>query len=89
MGARCGFENARQAPIRCSSTPVRNSTAPAATATATAPPPDQTKRKPRPHKPTPVQDEWGFFDPEQCGFAALLAKLDEITENEDTGKRRV
>ena len=28
----------------------------------------------------PVQDEWGFFDPEQCGFAALLAKLDEITE---------
>jgi hypothetical protein len=28
----------------------------------------------------PVQDEWGFFDPEQCGFAALLAKLDEVTE---------
>jgi hypothetical protein len=27
----------------------------------------------------PAQDEWGFFDPEQCGFAALLAKLDEIT----------
>ena len=33
----------------------------------------------------PIQDEWGFFDPEQCGFAALLAKLDEITEGvEDT-----
>jgi hypothetical protein len=30
----------------------------------------------------PVQDEWGFFDPEQCGFAALLAKLDEVTESE-------
>jgi len=28
----------------------------------------------------PVQDEWGLFDPAQCGFAALLAKLDEITE---------
>jgi hypothetical protein len=28
----------------------------------------------------PVQDEWGFFDPEQCGFAALLAKLDEIID---------
>jgi hypothetical protein len=27
----------------------------------------------------PIQDEWGFFDPAQCGFAALLAKLDEIT----------
>jgi hypothetical protein len=27
----------------------------------------------------PIQDEWGLFDPAQCGFAALLAKLDEIT----------
>ena len=44
------------------------------------------KRKKRPQKATPVQDEWGFFDPQQCGFAALLAKLDEITENEETGK---
>jgi hypothetical protein len=26
------------------------------------------------------QDEWGFFDPEQCGFAALLAKLDQMTK---------
>jgi hypothetical protein len=34
----------------------------------------------RTKKAKPVQDEWGFFDPEQCGFAALLAKLDEITE---------
>jgi hypothetical protein len=32
-----------------------------------------------------VQDEWGFFDPEQCGFAALLAKLEEI-ENEEPPK---
>jgi hypothetical protein len=41
----------------------------------------------RPAKPKkakkPVQDEWGFFDPEQCGFAALLAKLDEVTECEE------
>ena len=28
----------------------------------------------------PIQDEWGLFDPAQCGFAALLAKLDEITD---------
>jgi hypothetical protein len=35
-------------------------------------------------KSKPVQDEWGFFDPEQCGFAALLAKLDEVTESEDS-----
>jgi hypothetical protein len=33
-------------------------------------------------RPKPVQDEWGFFDPDQCGFAALLAKLDEISEDD-------
>jgi len=32
---------------------------------------------------TPVQDEWGLFDPEQCGFAALLAKLDEFSDTGD------
>lgn len=37
-------------------------------------------------KPKPVQDEWGFFDPDQCGFAALLAKLDEITEEHDANE---
>ena len=37
----------------------------------------------RPAKPKPVQDEWGFFDPGQCGFPALMAKLDEIASNED------
>lgn len=30
-------------------------------------------------KPKPIQDEWGFFDPARCGFAALLSKLDEVT----------
>jgi hypothetical protein len=41
-------------------------------------------KKPRPaaKKAKPVQDEWGFFDPEQCGFSTLLAKLDEITEED-------
>lgn len=32
-----------------------------------------------------VQDEWGFFDPDRAGFAALLAKLEEITEQDDAG----
>ena len=41
-----------------------------------------TRVAPR-RKTKPVQDEWGFFDPQQCGFAALLAKLDEITEISD------
>ncbi|MEP6919366.1 MAG: hypothetical protein ABJC89_27230, partial [Acidobacteriota bacterium] len=41
----------------------------------------QLVKKPRVHarKAKPVQDEWGFFDPEQCGFSTLLAKLNEIT----------
>jgi hypothetical protein len=38
------------------------------------------KQKPFGKKSKPVQDEWGFFDPEQCGFSALLAKLEEITD---------
>jgi hypothetical protein len=49
---------------------------------APEPKPTQT-RKIRARTPRPMQDEWGFFDPEQCGFAALLAKLDEITEDDD------
>jgi len=36
-------------------------------------------RKPRSKNEKPAVDEWGLFDPEQCGFSALLAKLDEIT----------
>lgn len=36
----------------------------------------------RKRKPQTPQDEWGFFDPEQCGFAALVAKLDEIAAAE-------
>jgi hypothetical protein len=36
------------------------------------------RRSTRPRKAPPVQDEWGFFDPKQCGFLTLIAKLDEI-----------
>jgi hypothetical protein len=38
------------------------------------------KQRLQPKKEKPVQDEWGFFDPEQCGFSTLLAKLEEITD---------
>ena len=41
------------------------------------------KRK-RPAKASPAQDEWGFFDPDQCGFAALIEKLEEIKDKDDT-----
>ena len=55
--------------------------APAAIAEVTTRQASPLKRKKTRTKP--VQDEWGFFDPAQCGFAALLAKLEEITEKED------
>jgi hypothetical protein len=55
--------------------------APAAAAASAAP--DPTPLKKRRAKKNPLQDEWGFFDPAQCGFAALLAKLEEITEKDD------
>jgi hypothetical protein len=42
------------------------------------------KKVNQPKKAKPVQDEWGFFDPEQCGFSTLLAKLDEITDGSAT-----
>ena len=44
------------------------------------------KQRPAAKKPKPVQDEWGFFDPEQCGFSTLLAKLEEITEDGTLGR---
>jgi hypothetical protein len=42
----------------------------------------------RTRKVPPKQDEWGFFDPEQCGFAALLAKLEEIEGDEPATPER-
>jgi hypothetical protein len=41
------------------------------------------KLTPRARAPRPVQDQWGLFDPDQCGFAALRAKLDEISERDE------
>jgi hypothetical protein len=35
----------------------------------------------------PVQDEWGMFDPNQCGFSALVNKLDEVTEPDQAPPR--
>jgi hypothetical protein len=31
------------------------------------------------------QDNWAFFDPNQCGFPALIAKLDEIASRDGDG----
>jgi hypothetical protein len=42
------------------------------------------RRSTRPRKAQPVKDEWVFFDPNQCGFPALIAKLDEIAGLDET-----
>ena len=39
------------------------------------------KRKKQRTAMPPAQSEWGFFDPEQCGFAALITKLEEISDS--------
>ena len=28
-------------------------------------------------------DEWGLYDPNRCGFAALVDKLNEVTDDKD------
>jgi CheY-like chemotaxis protein len=49
---------------------------------AKPPDPDERPARKRSKSGKPFQDEWGFFDPVQCGFAALLAKLDEVTDDD-------
>jgi hypothetical protein len=53
-------------------------------ATEAAPAPSMPAPARRRPKAKPIEDEWGFFDPDQCGFAALLAKLEEIADGDDT-----
>jgi len=50
--------------------------------------PTAAPKPPRKAPTRPIQDEWGLFDPAQCGFAALLDKLEEITEANATRPRR-
>jgi len=66
-------------PAEAAAAPRAPEPAPKAAAPAT---PAVPVRKPK-AAGMPVQDEWGFFDPQQCGFAALLAKLNEITDETD------
>lgn len=43
---------------------------------------------PRPSQPKSAQDEWGVFDPNRCGFAALVDKLDEEVTDEKAKQPR-
>lgn len=44
----------------------------------------------KPSKPNtrPAQDEWGLFDPDRCGFAAVVQKLNEVTDDDDPKANR-
>lgn len=46
------------------------------------------KKKPHRRGKGPIQDEWGVFDPDQCGFSALVEKLDEVTDSPEEQKPR-
>jgi hypothetical protein len=39
--------------------------------------------KPAVQTTQPAQDEWGLYDPNRCGFAALVDKLNEVTDEKD------
>jgi CheY-like chemotaxis protein len=55
---------------------------PAAIAAAAPHGPETTRKSnSRGRRTKPAQDDWALFDPDQCGFAALVARLDEITDN--------
>jgi hypothetical protein len=70
-------EPVKENPVRARALAKRAAKAAAAAAKAGA------KRKRKAKQATNVSDEWGFFDPAQCGFAALVSKLDEITGEPD------
>jgi len=53
------------------------------------PPPQGKSAKTRAKDSRPAQDEWGFFDPVQCGTAAVLAKLDSKDKEETEDKQKV
>jgi hypothetical protein len=71
------LRGANQAPVAA---PVAARPTQPAPARPSAPGAEPAAAKPKPRNRKPIQDEWGFFDPEQCGFAALVAKLSEITD---------
>lgn len=63
--------------------PHLDSTVAEPVAAAADQPADTASARPRPRKKARAmapQEEWSLFDPEQCGFAALLAKLDQMAD---------
>jgi CheY-like chemotaxis protein len=55
---------------------------------APAPPRANVKPMPPPRRPRQPEDEWGVFDPEQAGMAALFAKLAQLADEDEKPARR-
>jgi hypothetical protein len=54
-----------------------------------AKPRSAAKPAPPPRRARQPEDEWGVFDPEQAGMAALFAKLEQIANEDERPARRV
>jgi hypothetical protein len=79
----------RQATSQPAAAPPRSTAGaarpPATVPPATAPPPTTSPADAADEADRPLQDEWGVFDPAKCGFAALVARLNRLEREEDTG----
>jgi hypothetical protein len=49
--------------------------------------PENRRREMETSEQRPKQDEWGIFDPDQCGFSAVVDKLDKVAESKDAPPR--
>jgi hypothetical protein len=49
--------------------------------------PENRRREMETSEQRPKQDEWGIFDPDQCGFSAVVDKLDKVAESKDASPR--
>jgi hypothetical protein len=86
-GGQSAEEAAEQAAEQASAQPSEQAAEPAAdpqAADGSRPDLNGIRKKKKRSKDSPAQDEWGFFDPDQCGFAALIEKLEEITDEDDS-----
>jgi hypothetical protein len=63
--------------LRAELLPLRAAAAERAPVAARHNPAPAPPRASRTAAPKPIQDEWGIYDGNQCGFGALMARLDE------------
>jgi CheY-like chemotaxis protein len=80
LGSKAAVQSQPDAPAETHEPIAATAIAPAASVTVRVDLPVETSEE-TPENPVDQEssDEWGYFDPQRVGFAALLAKLDEVT----------